>query len=214
MSARPTSGSEVARAARGPRDPAAAAARASGWRRGELAWERMQEAAHMALARGDTATAARLWRRARWLGLVAFRRRDPRRVIGLANAAFADLLAGRPARARRRYAVAARRWQTGLEGWVAALEPRPRARSSLFHLRLELRHRLTYAANMRRRLLAFGAETGEALADLAEGRAPARTFFRRWRGEKPPLFDDTRRFLAAALLLAVPEPPAAPQRGA
>lgn len=200
MSVRPISGSEAGAV----RDPEAAAARAAGWRRGELAWERMQEAAHAALARGDAAAAARLWRRARWLGLLAFRGDDPRRVTGLANAAFADLLSGRPERARRRHAEAARRWQEGLPAWVAAIEPIPRARSSLFHLRMVLRHRATYADNMRRRYLAFGEETAEALADLAAGRVPSRDFVRRWRGEKPPVFDDSRRFLAAALLVAVP----------
>ncbi|MCX7646648.1 MAG: tetratricopeptide repeat-containing protein [Rhodobacteraceae bacterium] len=211
MCARPTSGSEaVAAAPRPARDAEAAAARAAGWRRGELLWERWQEAAHAALGAGEARRAAALWRRARWLGVAVLPRDDPRRVTGLANAAFADLLAGRSGRAARRYAACAARWRAGLAGWVAAVEPRGRARSSLFHLRLERRHRETYAEVLRRRLMAFGAETGAALEDLAAGRIPAAGFLRRWRGEKPPVFDDRRRFLAAALLLAVPGEARAP----
>lgn len=208
MCARPTSGSEGAAPA--SRDAEAAAARAAGWRRGELLWERMQEAADAAARRGDVRGAARLWRRARWLGLVVFGRDDPRRVTGLANAAVADLLEGRRARARRRHAAAAARWRKGLAGWVAAIEPRGRARSSLFHLRLEARHGQTYAELLRRRLRAFGDEAQAALDALAAGRTPRPALPRRWLAEKPPVFDDSRRFLAAALLLAAPAEAAAP----
>lgn len=212
MCARPISGSEPAR--RRPRDAEAAAARAAGWRRGELAWERMQEAALAALARGDARAAARLWRRAYWLGWLLLPRDDPRRVTGLANAACADRLAGRERRAARRYAAAAAGWRDGLAAWVAAVEPRGRARSSLFHLRMELRHREAQAAGLRRRLAALGSETGAALEDLAAGRRSARALAGRWQAEKPPRFDDARRFLAAALLLALPpEAPPAPTPG-
>jgi len=180
------------------------AARAAGWSRWELVWERWQEAAHAAAAAGDIGRAAELWRRAHLLGCLALPRGDPRRVTGLANAAWADRSAGRGARAARRYRAALEGWRAGAAGWVAAVEPAPRARSSLFHLRMEMRHGETYLANLRRRLTAFAAETEAALAALADDRAPEGRFATRWRGEKPPVFDDTRRFLAAALLIATP----------
>lgn len=185
------------------RDAEMRAARAAGWSRWELVWERWQEAAHAAQDAGDGRRAARLRQRAHWLGRL-LARGDPRRVTGLANAAWADRMAGRETRARRRYRTALAEWHAGAEGWVAGLEPAPRARSSLFHLRMEARHRETYLANLRRRMAAFAAETEAALAALAEGEAPAQRFHARWRGEKPPVHDDTRRFLGAALLLALP----------
>ncbi len=80
----------------------------------------------------------------------------------------------------------------------------PRARSSMFHLRMEARHRETYQQNMRTRLTAFARETGGALAALEKDEPVSGRFYERWLGEKPPVFDDTRKLLAAALLLATP----------
>ena len=37
------------------------------------------------------------------------------------------------------------------------------------------------------------------------GQAPRHRLYERWRGEKPSVFDDTRKFLAAALLIGVGE---------
>ena len=58
------------------RDTELAAARAAGWRRCDLAWERLQDRAHAALRDGDTAQAARLWRRAWWLAMLRLERSD------------------------------------------------------------------------------------------------------------------------------------------
>ena len=58
---------------------------------------------------------------------------------------------------------------------------------------------------MRTRLRAIARETAEALGALEQGRAPEHRLYERWRGEKPSVFDDTRKFLAAALLIGVGE---------
>ena len=75
-------------------DTALAAARSAGWRGCDLGWERLQERAHEALRSGDTAYAARLWRRAWWLALLRIPRGDPRYATSLANAGMAARLAG------------------------------------------------------------------------------------------------------------------------
>lgn len=180
-----------------------AAARAAGWRRADLAWERTQEEANAALAEGDTARAARLFRRAGWIAFWWFRGADPRRATTLANLALAYRLAGREIRAKEHYARARRRWGQ-VDGFIAGARIVSRARSSMFHLRMEARHRETYEQNVRIRLTAFARETATALAALERGEPTTFHLYERWRAEKPPVFDDTRKLLGAALLVAAP----------
>lgn len=184
-------------------DPELRAALAQGWRRADLAWERLQEQANSDLEAGRTRAAARGFRRAWLLSLLAFRRRDPRRATSLANAALAARLSGAERRAFRRYAEARRLWAQ-VPGGLEEIEIRPRARSSLFHLRMEARHWDTFCANMRTRLAAMVAETDACLAAIAAGEPPPHRLHARWAGEKPAVFDDTRKVLAACLLVAAP----------
>ena len=65
------------------------------------------------------------------------------------------------------------------------MEIKPRIRSSLFHLRMEAKHRGQYQDNLRLRLGRIADETGETLAHLGRAQRPHR-HFARWRGEKPP----------------------------
>jgi hypothetical protein len=157
MSAQPISASEA--------DTELAIARKAGWRRIDLAWERLQEQGNALLLAGDRAAAARCFRRAGWIALWRFGKSDPRRAATLANLARADRLGGREGRARRRYAKARKLW-AGADAWIGGMEAARRARSSLFHLRMEALHWDTYQDNMRIRMRAFAAETAEALARL------------------------------------------------
>ncbi|MFQ5564854.1 MAG: tetratricopeptide repeat-containing protein [Paracoccaceae bacterium] len=185
-------------------DPATerTAALKAGWHAADLDWERLQEEGNALLCSGDRDGAARCFRRAGWIALWHFLPTDPRRATTLANLGLADRLAGREGRARRRYARARRIWGA-VGGFIGAMRIARRARSSLFHLRMEARHWDTYQANMRTRMTAFAAETAAALAALERGQPPACRLFERWRAEKPPVYDDTRKILAAALLIAV-----------
>ncbi len=212
MSAPPTSGSELApggdrvltgTAAEHAAAESAAALRA-GWRAADLDWERLQEEANALYRAGDAARAVKLWRRAGWIALWRFRASDPRRATTLANLALADGLAGREARARRRYAKARRIWSK-VDGFIATMRITRRARSSLFHLRMEAKHWDTYQHNIHTRMTAFARETAEALAALERGEPVTCRLYERWRGEKPAVFDDTRKLLAAALLVSVGE---------
>lgn len=167
----------------------------------ELRWEALQEAAHAAHGAGDAARAARLWRRAWRLAFWRLRRSDPRFATSLANRGFAArLTGGDPGRAYRR---ALRRW-AGVAEWIEGMEIARRARSSLFHLRMEARHADTFRENSIKRYKAFWKEAEETLQALRDGGTVERPPFARWKGEKPPLFDDTRRLMAACLLIAVP----------
>ena len=162
----------------------------AGWRRSDLIWERLME---RALSEGR---ARDLWL-ADWLARLRFSRGDPRRATAAAGRARAS---GRAASAaglgRRALAEFA-----GVEAFIETLEIAPRARSSLFHLRMEARHRETYHDNMRLRLNKIAAETAEHLEALTSDARPSHRLFSRWRGEKPSVFDGTRKLLGACLLI-------------
>ena len=173
------------------------------WRRADAAWERLQEEGNARLAAGDRAAAARAFRRAGRLAFWRLPRGDPRRATSLANLALTDRLAGREARARRRYARARAVWR-GVDRFIAGMEIAWRARSARLHRHAEARHLETYRQNMRIRMTGFARAAAAALAALEAGEPVTARLAQRWPAEKPPVTDDTRRLLAAALLVAVP----------
>lgn len=182
-------------------DPEMRAALAAGWRRRDLWWERLQERANDALLKGQRSTVGTSFRLAYWLARLGFRRDDARLATSIANIAFMARLDGSKARADRLYRLARRLWArvpSELEG----INIRPRAKSSLFHLRMEVKHWDTYRNNMTKRLGKFVDETDEALAALSQQVPSPHRLLSRWRGEKPMVFDDTRKLLAACLLVA------------
>lgn len=176
------------------------AALAAGWRRFDLHWERLQETGNEAYLTGNIRKAARAWRWASWIARLTFAASDPRRVPTLANLALIDRAHGRESRARKRYGAAAKQWRE-VNGFIETMTIARRARSSLFHLRMEALHWDTYTDNARTRFRAFATETTQALAALEQGQPVECRLFERWRGEKPSVFDDTRKFLAAALMI-------------
>jgi hypothetical protein len=177
------------------------AALRAGWKRRDLIWERTMERSNLALQSGNQAEAIRGFQNMYMFARIMFDKADPRYATSVANAAYADQLTGKLHRSETRFQTAKKLW--------AALPPQlenigisPRARSSLFHLRMEARHWDTYCANAKVRLGKFLEEADEALTNISEGSAPSHRLYSRWRGEKPNVFDDTRKYLSAALLLA------------
>ena len=179
-----------------------AAARAACWRRSEIWWERLQDRAKTRQMAGDLDAAARYWMLAHGLGLILLSREDPRFACGLANAAAA-------AEHHGRFRVAERRRQRARDLWcsvparVDRIRPAPRARSSLFHLRLARRHAETYRENLRAKLR---GQVEEAMASLEAGALEPPGEQPRWIRERPPVFDDTRRLLGACYLMAYVAP--------
>ena len=88
------------------------AAKAAGWRKADLDWERLQEAGLAAWRDGDQTTAIAHWRKARRHAFWRFRRNDPRYATSLANAAMAARLAGNEVKARALYTHALLIWKT------------------------------------------------------------------------------------------------------
>ncbi|VDC33448.1 hypothetical protein [Pseudogemmobacter humi] len=121
-------------------------------------WLGLQRRGAGALQRGARRRAA-LWFRLAWALALTFRRDDPRRAAGLALLARADR---QEARAARRLARALALWP----GVMARLEagPAPQtARSSAFHLRMEVRHRAACEAMARREVMDLGRRMEQAM---------------------------------------------------
>lgn len=178
-------------------DPDWQLARASGWTRADLMWERLMEAGNEAYCNGQMARAGRLFLCADALARGRFDASDLRRATAPAARAMVRLARGRQAHAL--ITLAQQEWQVAPNA-VAAMEIRPRIRSSLFHLRLEAKHRGQYQDNLRLRLSRIAEETAQTLDGMNSHVAPHR-HFSRWRGEKPTVFDGTRKVLGAALLI-------------
>ena len=179
-----------------------AAARAAGWRRSEIWWERLQARAKTRQIAGDVEASARCWMLAHGLGLLCLSREDPRFACGLANAAAAARHRGRLRTAEVRHRRACELWRS-VPAWVERIRPAPRARSSLFHLRLARRHADIYRENLQAKLR---EHVQEATSSLEANTLEAPGAKPRWIRERPPVFDDTRRLLSACYLMAYVAP--------
>lgn len=172
----------------------------AGWRRIDLRWEELQEIGNACYDSRDRKGAAWAWRRAHWIAILRFSPNDPRRITSLANVALADRQTGRESRAKKRLAKARELWGN-IDSFIENMTVARRARSSLFHLRMEALHWDTYQDNIRVRFRAFASETAEALEALEQRKPVQCRLYGRWKGEKPSVYDDTRKFLSAALLI-------------
>jgi hypothetical protein len=175
------------------------------WTEADAAWERLQVEAAEAFAAHDLVGATDSWAAALRIARADLEADDPRLATSLANWAFALRLRGEPV-ADRLFAEALEIWNQP-RVWLARQRLAPRARSSIFHLRLQGRHGGAYDDNLRRRaetLLRDARAATAALAAGAPGRAPDRSVTQAFRSA--PL-DALRKVLAAAHLLITPAPP-------
>jgi hypothetical protein len=179
-------------------------ARQAGWSRADILWEGLMEAANNAWVKGDPKAAAKGFRRAFWLGRLSFARSDLRHATVRLNLGILALKAGKGATAKCHFKKAALHWDTHAEANIAAMTIAPRARSSLFHLRMEALHRNTYHDNFRTRVGKIAGEIRSAIDNLQRDDAAGCRLYARWRGERPNVYDDTRKVLGACLLILDP----------
>ena len=173
----------------------------AGWTNAEVIWEQIQETAAERERAGDYADASQL----RHGGLELAREHLPfgdlRVATSVANVAVAARRAGSVAVAERRFDEALMLWDAG-EQWIESLDPVSLARSSTFHLRLQVRHRGGYDRFPRERYRRLAAEGRAVLAARRDGIPDESERLARWRRERPGGFDDWRRLLGAVLLIA------------
>jgi hypothetical protein len=184
-----------------PQDQDSLAALRAGWSEAEALWEARQEAAARHAGGGRDEEAAALWAEALRLARAHFAADDPRLATSLANHAHALRRQGGSGPPEGLFDEAQRVWDSS-GPWLEALAPERRARSSLFHLRLEAKHPGGYERHARERYRALAAEGRAAIAALREGGEGAGDRLSRWERERPAGYTDARKLMAAALLIA------------
>lgn len=178
---------------------------AAGWSEEDLEWERLSERALSELAEGRDGEAFTAIRHALYLARTHFTKGDPRLAASLTSQA-AALAAAVPGTAIDVIVRAAAQAWSECDGVIAAMTAPRRARSSMFHLRMERLHRATYEERWReegRKVLA-GLRAGLAATQtpVLIAREEARERVTRWRRDRPAGLDDQRKLLAAVILIA------------
>jgi len=176
----------------------------AGWRQEDLDWENAAETALECLASGRLDDAREAIALSLRLALATFSRDDPRLGASLANQAARLTESGNERASGQVLDDAVRVWRA-CDSWVVTMTAPRVARSSLFHLRLEQRHRDAYEERWR-------VKWGE-LQSEARGRVDAPGLLRlvagieagerlaRWRRERPAMLNDTRKLMGAVLLM-------------
>ena len=169
------------------------------WTQADQDWEALQEQAAEHAVAGRLDEAATLWAEALYLARQSFVAQDPRLAASIANHAFALRRKGDAAGAGRLFEEAGRVWDSSAP-WIWSIRIERKARSSLYHLRMEAKHWKTYEATKRKRLQSFADEGRAAIAALAADKPADSRGVSRWWPEKTPYPSDSRKLLAAALL--------------
>ncbi len=184
------------------RDQEFQAAINSGWKPSDLRWERLQEGGNARLEKDNIVGATIYFLIARVVAEINFKKTDLRFLTSQSNIAFVLYRFGFRKIALRRYLNLESRWKDLSIFKYNDLEIKPRGRSSLFHVRMEALHWDQYRQNVTSRLLKFADETRQCFGCFAVGEEAPFRLFSRWKGEKYPIFDDTRKILGACLLVA------------
>jgi hypothetical protein len=179
----------------------------AGWSEADLAWEEAAERTVEAVAQGDPEQAKSEAGRGLQIARNEFVRIDPRLGTSLANYGVCLHLSGHDEGTAHLFREALEVWRAASQ-WIARMEAPRTARSSLFHMRMELRHRDTYRARWQERWQEMADEAKARIGalnppDAALG-AIAADALARWRRERPAMLNDTRKLMAAALLLLAP----------
>jgi hypothetical protein len=183
---------------------------AAGWSEADLGFEAAAERTAEAAAHGDWERAKAEAGQALQIARADFVPIDPRLGTALANYGLCLSLAGQGGGVPLLLREALDVWRSA-GPWIARMDAPRTARSSLFHMRMELRHRATYRARWHERWREIAAEAIARLEILAAAGATAPAnpgdVLPRWRRERPAMLNDTRKLMAAAFLLLAPGAP-------
>jgi hypothetical protein len=179
----------------------------AGWSEADLAWEMTAERTAESAARGDHTLAKDEAGEAVRIARAGFEPIDPRLGTALANFGLCLEQIGGKGGGAGIFGEALDIWRAS-GPWIARMDAPRMARSSLFHMRMELAHRETYRARWQVRWREMTEEVKERLANLGPtpgdlGGSAAKALAR-WRRGRPALLNDTRKLMAAAFLLLAP----------
>jgi hypothetical protein len=175
----------------------------AGWSEAELEWEGLGEAASDALGAGDAEAAKTTAGAALRIARERFEAADPRLATSLVLQALALSAADAAAKTAHLLEDAERIW-SACDPWIERLTAPRTARSSMFHMRMEQRHRDTYEERWRVKWAQLAGEARARLAALERGApdaAASTAAAARWRRERPAMLNDTRKLMAAVLLM-------------
>jgi len=179
----------------------------AGWSEADLAWETTAERTVEAVAHETHTNAKEAAGGALQLARASFASNDPRLGTSLANYGLCLHLSGDGGPGPL-FREASEVWRRA-DPWIARMDAPRVARSSLFHMRMEVRHRDTYRARWQERWTEIAAEARARLAALDAPHealdATAAESLARWRRERPAMLNDTRKLMAAAFLLLAPQ---------
>jgi hypothetical protein len=179
----------------------------AGWSEADLAWETTAERTAEAAARGDHVRAKDEAGEAVRIARASFEPIDPRLGTALANFGLCLGQIGGKGGGASLFGEALDVWRASAP-WIARMDAPRMARSSLFHMRMELAHRETYRARWQIRWREMAEEAKQRLANLSPApgdlAGSAAEALARWRRERPALLNDTRKLMAAAFLLLAP----------
>lgn len=179
----------------------------AGWSEGDLSWEVAAERTVDAATLKDHMRAKDEAGAALQLARAEFDTVDPRLGTSLANYGLCLHWAGHRDGVNPLFAEALEVWRRA-DPWIAKMDAPRVARSSLFHLRMEVRHRDTYRARWKERWMEIAAEARARLTMLNSRHGPldaiAAESSARWLRERPAMLNDTRKLMAAVILLLAP----------
>lgn len=177
----------------------------AGWTEADLEWETLTETFVRLHAEGETDPGREAAAMAVQVAREAFDTDDPRLGTALANHALC-LVERSSDNANRLMQEAIAIWRRN-GPWIEKMTAPRTARSSLFHLRMELRHRETYEQNWQvkwREMVEDAVQRLEGVADPVSIEPDwAGSALAAWHRERPAMLNDTRKLLAAVRLLLV-----------
>jgi hypothetical protein len=179
----------------------------AGWTEADPAWEVAAEGAAEAASRNDNESAKSEAGHALQLARANFDPGDPRLGTSLANYGVCLRLAGDAGSHKALFREAIEVWRRA-DAWIARMDAPRVARSSLFHMRMEARHREVYRERWLKRWKEIADEATAKVAALSDASylqaAAAADALARWRRERPAMLNDTRKLMAASFLLLAP----------
>lgn len=181
----------------------------AGWMQADLGWENAMADGVAAVGADDMAAAKELMAQCVQLARAHFDADDPRLATSLANYGICLKMLGRAGDGDRLLDEARALW-AGCDRWVDNMTAPRSARSSLFHLRMEQKHRGTYEERWRIKWRELVGEARERLGETAGGADEnpavlAQGATERWTRERPAMLNDSRKLMAAAILLLRPK---------
>lgn len=179
----------------------------AGWSEADLDWETALHDGAAAYGDGDSAGALQYFGTCVQLARANFKADDPRLATSVANFGTCRRALDQAAGTDELLHEANDIWAK-CGGWVESLTAPRSARSSMFHMRMEQLHRDTYEERWRIKWRELAEDARGRMAALVDSKActpgDATACVEQWDRERPAMLNDSRKLMAAVILLLPP----------